>query len=129
MSPRITMSPRIHKATPVQVELPLTAAAPLPPMTDLMTKSQLVARHPHLLSLNRVTWALRCRAVNGLSGAVFDSPALSPCLMEKHRVGATLKVRAFDAQIGGRWEGISGQQIARARPLTPAHDALDMNLW
>jgi hypothetical protein len=46
----------------------------LPPTTELVTKSQLVSRHPHLLSVNRVTWALRCRAVNGLSAAVFDSP-------------------------------------------------------
>lgn len=43
-------------------------------MTELFTKAQLVARHPHLLSVNRVTWALRCRAANGLSTAVFDSP-------------------------------------------------------
>ena len=42
-------------------------------MTELFTKAQLVARHPHLLSVNRVTWALRCRATNGLSAAVFDS--------------------------------------------------------
>jgi hypothetical protein len=46
----------------------------LPPMAELVTKGQLVARHPRLLSVNRVTWALRCRAVNGLSAAVFDSP-------------------------------------------------------
>lgn len=46
----------------------------LPPMTELVTKAQLVARHPHLLSVNRGTWALRCRAENGLSTAVFDSP-------------------------------------------------------
>ena len=53
----------------------MTAALPsVPPMTELVTKAQLVAKHPHLLSVNRVTWALRCRAVNGLSDAVFDSP-------------------------------------------------------
>jgi hypothetical protein len=75
MSTRIPINPKIHKPPPVQTELPLTAAAPsLPPTTELMTKTQLVARHAHLLSINRVTWALRCRAVNGLSAAVFDSP-------------------------------------------------------
>ena len=40
----------------------------------LLTHGSIVAKHPHLLSVNRVTWALRCRAVNGLSDAVFDSP-------------------------------------------------------
>ena len=51
-------------------------AAPrsVPPMTELVTKAQLVAKYPHLLSVNRVPWALRCRAVNGLFDAVFDSP-------------------------------------------------------
>src|SRR5262249_44770860 len=34
--------------------------------TELVTKAQLVAKHRHLLSVNRVAWALRCRAVNGL---------------------------------------------------------------
>jgi len=73
MSPRI--NPKIYGAPPVQAELPMIAVPPsLPPMAELVTKAQLVARHPHLLSVNRVTWALRCRAVNGLSAAVFDSP-------------------------------------------------------
>jgi hypothetical protein len=43
-------------------------------MAELVTKAQLVAKHPHLLSINRVAWALRYRAVNGLSDAVYDSP-------------------------------------------------------
>jgi hypothetical protein len=73
------MSSRINLKTygppPLQAELPMTAVPlPLPPMTELFTKAQLVARHPHLLSINRVTWALRRRATNGLSTAVFDSP-------------------------------------------------------
>jgi hypothetical protein len=73
MTPRI--KPKIYGAPPVQAKLPMSAVPPsLPPMTELVTKAQLVARHPHLLSVNRVTWALRCRAVNGLSAAVFDSP-------------------------------------------------------
>jgi len=46
----------------------------LPPTVELFTKTQLAARHPHLLSANRLVWALRRRTVNGLSGAVFDSP-------------------------------------------------------
>ena len=36
--------------------------------------AQLIAKHPHLLSLNRIAWAPRYRAVNGLSDAVYDSP-------------------------------------------------------
>lgn len=73
MSSRI--DPKAYGPPPVQVELPMIAAPPsLPPIAELVTKTQLVARHPHLLCVNRVTWALRCRAVNGLSAAVFDSP-------------------------------------------------------
>ena len=75
MNPRTPISPRTHDPRPFQTELPMTAAPPsVPPMTELVTKAQLVAKHPHLLSVNRVAWALRCRAVNGLSHAVFDSP-------------------------------------------------------
>lgn len=69
MSPRI--DPKAYGKPPVQAELPMIA---VPPTAELVTKAQLVARHSHLLSVNRVTWALRCRAVNGLSAAVFDSP-------------------------------------------------------
>jgi hypothetical protein len=75
MSSQIPTRPRVREPSPAQAQLALTIAAPsIPPMTELVTKAQLVARHPHLLSLNRVTWALRCRATNGLSAAVFDSP-------------------------------------------------------
>ena len=67
-------NPKSYGPPPHQAELPMLAVPPpLPPMTELFTKAQLVARHPHLLSVNRVTWALRCRATNGLSAAVFDS--------------------------------------------------------
>jgi hypothetical protein len=54
----------------------MPAVDSLPPTTELYTKSQLVQRHPHLLSDHRVAWALRKRKANGLSnaGAVFDSP-------------------------------------------------------
>jgi len=52
--------------------LPVVPA--VPPTAELFTKAQLATRHPHLLSANRLVWALRCRATNGLSGAVFDSP-------------------------------------------------------
>lgn len=73
MSPRI--NPKIYGAPPVQAELPMIAVPPSLPLTaELVTKARLVARHPHLLSVNRVTWALRRRTVNGLSGAVFNSP-------------------------------------------------------
>jgi hypothetical protein len=75
MSARIPPNPKVHQLLAVQGELPLSAALPLiPPTTELVTKAQLVAKHPHLLSLNRVAWALRYRAVNGLSDAVYDSP-------------------------------------------------------
>ena len=72
---RSRINPKIHTPPPVQAELPMIAVPPsVPPTTELVTKAQLVAKHSHLLSVNRVTWALRWRAVNGLSGAVFESP-------------------------------------------------------
>jgi uncharacterized membrane protein len=58
--------------------MPMLARQPsLPPTTELVTKAQLVARHPHLLSVSRVTWALRRRTVNGLSAAVFEPSFLA----------------------------------------------------
>jgi len=52
----------------------MTTAAPnLPPTNELFTKAQLVDRHPNLLSLNRLDWALRHRATNGLVSAVYES--------------------------------------------------------
>jgi len=74
MSARIPMKPKLHELASVQAELPMRVPPSIPPMTELVTKAQLVAKHPHLLSLNRVAWALRYRAVNGLSDAVYDSP-------------------------------------------------------
>jgi hypothetical protein len=54
--------------------MPTATSSMMPPTAELFTKSQLAARHPHLLSANRLVWALRRRAVNGLSSAVFESP-------------------------------------------------------
>jgi hypothetical protein len=51
-----------------------TVLPTMPPTAELFTKAQLAARHPHLLSANRLVWALRRRTLNGLSAAVFDSP-------------------------------------------------------
>jgi len=74
MSARTTITPRRHDPPPVQTELPMTVPRSVPPTAELVTKAQLIARHSHLLSANRVAWALRRRAVNGLSDAVFESP-------------------------------------------------------
>jgi hypothetical protein len=61
MSARIRNTPKKHEPPPVQGELPMiTLPRSLPPTTELVTRTQLVARHPHLLSLNRFVWALRC---------------------------------------------------------------------
>jgi len=48
----------------------------LPPTSELFPRRQLSQRHPHLLSVNRIDWALRHRDANGLTKAraVFDSP-------------------------------------------------------
>jgi hypothetical protein len=52
----------------------ITELPSVPPMMELVTRAQLIAKYPHLLSAHRVEWALRRRATNGLSGAIFDSP-------------------------------------------------------
>ena len=84
MSPRTPVIPKTHAPRPFQTELPMTAApTSIPPTTELVTKAQLVAKHPHLLSVNRVAWALRCRAVNGLCDAIFDSPC-GELLIQSH---------------------------------------------
>jgi hypothetical protein len=46
-----------------------------PPTTELFSKLQLAARHPHLLTETRIAWACRNRYRNGLAaaGAVFEA--------------------------------------------------------
>jgi hypothetical protein len=48
----------------------------LPPATELFSLRELADRHPHLLSKNRLRWAVRKRKSNGLltAGAVYESP-------------------------------------------------------
>jgi hypothetical protein len=65
MSARAPIRPRHHDPRPLQTELPMTAPRSVPPTTELVTKAQLIARHSHLLSANRVAWALRRREMNG----------------------------------------------------------------
>jgi hypothetical protein len=50
--------------------------APMPPTSELFKRKQFVERHGHLLSKNRIDWALRNSGRNGLeaAGAVFRSP-------------------------------------------------------
>jgi hypothetical protein len=111
MSPRINS--RVYGPAPVQAELPMIAVpSPLPPMAELFTKAQLVARHPHLLSVNRVTWALRRRATNGLSTAVFDSP----CGLLIHEPSFL----AWFLGLGGRAKPRAGRRGGR-RPGGLAH--------
>lgn len=45
----------------------------IPPTTELFSKDQLAERHPHLLSIQRVQWALRNRHTNGLQDSVYES--------------------------------------------------------
>jgi hypothetical protein len=49
---------------------------PIPPASEIFTAAGIVARHPHLLSKNRLTWISRNRKKNGLkeSGVVYESP-------------------------------------------------------
>jgi len=50
-----------------------TVTPSLPATSELFTKAKLVERHPTLLSLNRLDWALRHRASNGLAAAVYKT--------------------------------------------------------
>ncbi len=55
----------------------MSAANPsIPPTSELFRLSDFAPRHPSLLTVNRVQWAVRHRAENGLqaAGAVFEDP-------------------------------------------------------
>jgi hypothetical protein len=54
--------------TPTEI-LPLH----LSPTSELFSKQALVERHPNLLTQQRIQWALRNRARNGLSASVYES--------------------------------------------------------
>jgi hypothetical protein len=45
----------------------------IPPTSELFSKEALVERHPNLLTHPRLQWALRNRAINGLSSVVYES--------------------------------------------------------
>lgn len=48
----------------------------LPPSTELFPLRELAARHPNILSVNRLAWAVRRRDHNGLAavGGVYETP-------------------------------------------------------
>jgi hypothetical protein len=52
---------------------PERSADAAPPTTELFNKRQLVERHPHMLTPERVQWAVRNREANGLAPSVFES--------------------------------------------------------
>jgi hypothetical protein len=45
----------------------------IPPTGELFTKQSLVERHPTILNISRVHWAVRNRHTNGLESGVFES--------------------------------------------------------
>lgn len=53
--------------------LPQVLPLGIPPTAELFSKDALVERHPNLLTFSRVQWALRNRARNGLSDAIYES--------------------------------------------------------
>jgi hypothetical protein len=123
MNPRTPITSRTRDPGPFQTELPITAAPPfVPPTTELVTKAQLVAKHRHLLSVNRVAWALRCRAVNGLSDAIFDSPCGELLIHEPSFLawflGLTGRAKPRAGRRGGRrLTGLTSIEKNRASPL------------
>lgn len=54
----------------------MTDLSMLPPPEELFVRQEFAARHPRLLSENRVYWAVRNRRTNGLiaAHAVYESP-------------------------------------------------------
>jgi hypothetical protein len=66
-SPRVDYFMRAN-TTPNQVP-----QLQIPPTSELFSKEALVERHPNLLTHPRLQWALRNRATNGLSSAVYES--------------------------------------------------------
>lgn len=80
----------------------MTAPRSVPPTTELVTKAQLIARHSHLLSANRVAWALRRRAVNGLADAVFESPCAELLIHEPSFLAWFLGLSGRARPRGGR---------------------------
>lgn len=46
----------------------------LPPTTELFPLRELSARHPNILPLNRLIWAVRHRKSNGLAAAIYETP-------------------------------------------------------
>ena len=49
------------------------ASPSIPPTSEIFSKEAMVERHPNLLTLARVQWALRNRARNGLMAVVYAS--------------------------------------------------------
>ena len=119
MSARAPITPRNQDPRPVQTELPITAPRSVPPTTELVTKAQLIARHSHLLSANRVAWALRRRAVNGLSDAVFESPCAELLIHEPSFL-------AWFLGLSGRGKPRAGRKGGRRRGSEPT--AIDERL-
>jgi hypothetical protein len=123
MSLGIPTKPKLREPRPFQTELPMTAAPPsVPPTTELVTKAQLVARHPHLLSFNRVAWALRCRGMNGLSDAIFDSPCGELLIHEPSFLAWFLGLRGRAkpraGRRGGRLSALTSIEKDHVRPGT-----------
>jgi len=119
MSARAPTTPRNDDSRPLQTELPMTAPRSVPPTTELVTKAQLIARHSHLLSANRVAWALRRRTVNGLSDAVFESPCGELLIHEPSFL-------AWFLGLSGRGKPRAGRKGGRRRGSEPT--AIDERL-
>ena len=120
MSARAPTTPRNDDSRPLQTELPMTAPRSVPPTTELVTKAQLIARHSHLLSANRVAWALRRRAVNGLSAAVFESPCAELLIHEPSFLawflGLSGRGKPRASRTGRRLSGRTNIERNTARP-------------
>lgn len=80
-----------------------------PPSCELFSLRELAARHPNILSVNRLAWAVRNRRRNGLgaAGAVYETP-VGELLLHEPRVLAWLL-------------GLDGRRKPRRQRAAAAH--------
>jgi hypothetical protein len=85
----------------------------IPPTTELFALQEFVARHPTLLTLSRVQWALRNRRRNGLAetAAVFESKSGRIVIHEPGFIMWFLGLSGRSKPRAARKHGFSGNSV------------------
>src|ERR1700689_4313985 len=93
----------------------------IPATSELFSKEALVERHPNLLTYPRVQWALRNRARNGLSSAVYESKSGQLLVHEpeflRWYLGLTGRSKPRASRVLRRSTGISVRGLNRHKEL------------